>query len=193
MISVELRGALKLRDQLKLVAISPAQRRSVLLKVAREVAKRLKLAIRKTVQASQIPLIYPDRAARSAGARRFSRLVAYRAGSDQAVVFDKGLERQRTLAEGATEEQARKLRKLGFKLSVGYIQRHFSQGLAGLLIREMETESRKDRAARGLSPRKAPRDKRRGSLVMLVWRKHGAAILKGVNVPELIRLELATR
>lgn len=191
MITVRVAGGLRLSEQLRLLALDPNERRSILRKIGREIAKRLKKAIRKTVRESSEQ--FPDRAERAAKARFFSRTVGMKVTPRQVVIFDKGLVHERRLGSGATEQQARRLRQLGFRLSRGYIMRNFSQGTAGLIIREIEQDLRKTRLEAGLSARKAPGKKRGGSLVLMVWRRTHEQILAAVDIPNIIRRELALR
>jgi len=179
MIEVKLIGLERVRERLAFLALPARRRREILRQVGKAVADRLKKQIRAHVRQSPVPEIFPTREERTAAARRFSRMVAWRATSEQAVVFDKGLEHERRLKDRATIAQARRLRELGFKLSVAYIRRKFSMGLAGLIIRELEKDVK----------RKASRRKR-GSLVLAVWRIHGSRILEDVDVATLVKREM---
>jgi hypothetical protein len=191
MISVELRGGLKAAEQLRLLRIPVAARRRIMLKVGRATATEFKRTIRRHVR--QATVIYPDPAERASKARFYSRTVGWKATPDQAVIFDKGLARNQRLEQGATEAQAKKMRQHGFKLSVGYIQRHFTVGLAGLILRELESGLRQQRTGRGLTARAAPKRKKRESRIVTWWGIYRDEVLATVDVPGIIRRELQTR
>lgn len=174
-------GLERTRERLAFLALPATQRRTILRRVAKAIADRLKKQIRAHVRQSPVPEIFPSREERTAAARRFSRTVAYRATADQAVVFDKGVEHEKRLKANATVDQARRLRELGFRLSLAYIRRNFSFGLAGLIIRELENELK----------RKAPKRRGRGSIVLAVWRIYGSRILDEVDIRGLVKREMA--
>lgn len=180
MITVRVAGELRLREQLRLLALAPNERRSILRKIGREIAKRLKKAIRRQVRTAQAGT-FASRDEQRRKARKFAALVKVRATSREVVIFDKGAAGGRQGEREASEKQARRLRTLGFRLSVAYIRRNFSSGLAGMLIRELETETGGARERRS----------RRGSLVLMVWRRTREQILAGLDIPNIIRRELA--
>lgn len=139
----------------------------------------MRKAVRERVEASPLSLFDSSDRVRRRKARSFARMIGRAATAEKAVLFDKGIGHNRPArsGDGATEEQAERMRELGFRLSKTAIRRRFSKALAGFIIRD--TEQR-----RGIV-RKRRRASLNGSLILMVWREEGETILAQVN-PEAV-------
>ena len=138
MIRIDLTGHLRLAEQLRLLGLTPPERRRIHRRIGREVARRLKDKVSWFYRRE-----YPGRAG-SAERRRITRkvraAVGWRAASDHVLIYDKEAARQAALerrrGDPPTEEQIRALkREVGFRLTPSYIRRRFTLGLAGAMIR----------------------------------------------------------
>jgi hypothetical protein len=180
-IDVSIRGHLKLAEQLRFLALSPADKRRVHGWLARELERAMRRAVRETVLESSLEHFEGDERLRRRKARSFAAMVGRRATADQAVLFDKGHGHRfaRKKTTGATEAQAERLRELGFTLSKRYIMRRFTPELAGYLVRKIET-------AKGVERKRRQRSAN-GSLILLVWRERGEELLAMVDPVDIFR------
>jgi len=180
-IDVSIRGHLRLAEQLRFLALSPADKRRVHGWLARELERAMRKAVRETVLASSLEHFEGDERLRRRKARSFASMVGRRATAEQAVLFDKGHGHRFTKRKtaGATEAQAERLRELGFRLSKRTIMRRFSPELAGYLVRKIET-------AKGLERKRRKRTVN-GSLILLVWREQGEELLAAVDPVNIFR------
>jgi hypothetical protein len=186
-IRVSVEGHLRLAEQLRLLALSRAERRRLNGWLAGDLQRAMRRAVRERVEASPLELFEGDERVRKRKARSFAAMVARRATADAAVLYDTGqghrVSKRKTT--GATEAQATRLRELGFRLSKRTIMRRFTPELAGYLIRKIET-------AKGIERRRL-RKTRSGSLLLLVWRERGEQILAAVDPANVFRRFIKAR
>jgi len=186
-IRVSVEGHLRLAEQLRLLALSRAERRRLNGWLAGDLQRAMRRAVRERVEASPLELFEGDERVRKRKARSFAAMVARRATADSAVLYDtgQGHRSRKRKTTGATAAQAMRLRELGFRLSKRYIMRRFTPELAGYLIRKIET-------AKGIQRRRL-RKTRSGSLLLLVWRERGEELLATVDPVAVFRRFIKAR
>lgn len=183
-----MQGHLRLAEQLRFLALSQADRRRVHAWLGAEMQRAMKRAVRMRVLASGLEHFEGDARVRKRKAASFARMVGYRASGDMAVLIDKdfahrghkagfaerrsGKHRPTKSRSGlATSDQVARLKELGFKPSRAKIRR-LPQGVAGKVIRYLET-----RDGRGRRRRRGGT----GSLMLMVWREQGEVIVAGID------------
>lgn len=188
-IDLKMEGALKLSEQLRALALPRREKRKLHLWIADAVARRMKKDVREFVNASPLKLFDGSASTRKRQARFFASQVGRRATADNGVVFDRRSRPKRARkSEAATDEQAARMKELGFRRSKKWIKQRFSFRLAGLVIRKMET------AAGVTAARRSRRSRfREGSLLLLVWRERGEEIVTAVDPVKIIRGFLRAR
>lgn len=138
MIRIDLSGHLRLGEQLRLLGLTPAERRRIHRRIGREVAKRLKDKVSWFYRRE-----YPGReggAERRRLTRKVRAAVGWRASAADVLLYDKEAARQAALlrrrGDPPTDEQIRALREeVGFRLTPSYLKLRFTLGLAGAIIR----------------------------------------------------------
>lgn len=188
MLRVELRGLLRLQEQLRLLRLKPGDRRRVHSFWGKDLQQALRKRVRETVLSSDAELFGGQPRTQKRKAASFARMVGYKATPDAAMLLDKDFARRghgfaapRSKDGKATAAQATRLKELGSRWTRKGI-RKMPQGVAGRYIRKLEQAQ-----GRGSARRQA------GSLILKVWREQGEQILAHSEPAQVLQRFLSAK
>ena len=189
MISLDLQGALNAAEKIKLLALTPQEKRRAHAWLARDLLRAMKRAVKATVERSDPELFEGSARMRRRKAASFARMLRSRGTVTEALLIDSDLWR-RGHGEGrksknglATAEQAARAKELGIQMPRTKF-RALPMGVAGKIIRQREEKQ-------GLG--KYRKRQRRGSLIQMVWREEGETIIAEVNPAQVFKRFLQAR